>query len=141
MGERLQNSVFKVNSDEADRLRRELNTNNRLHVVELDGRNIESWNDYISEIQAKFTFPTRCNDSVDRYLDWIRDLDWLGKDGYVLIINYFDQFVRSNPNLRQEIISEFEQTVLPFWEDEVTRVVVGGKAKPFTVYLVSDSTF
>jgi hypothetical protein len=37
---------------------------------------------------------------------------------------------------KADFIDHFKDFILPFWEDEVTRVFVGGKAKSFNVYLV-----
>lgn len=136
MDEIINNLVLKTNSEEIESLKAELAIDDRLLIVELKGANIQSWEDYISEIQLKFQFPTSCLDSMDRYLDWIRDLEWLDKDGYVLIINRYSDFIKDNSKLKNEIISDFTEVILPFWQEEVQDVAVEGKAKPFMVYLV-----
>ncbi len=130
------NRVIKLNYEEFESIKFELALNRNLHIVDLIGVEIQSWEDYISEIQTKFKFPTACFDSMDRYLDWIRDLEWLGKDGYVLIINGYSDFLKENPKLKEEIISDLADVILPFWQEEVKKVVVEGEAKPFTVYLI-----
>lgn len=103
--------------------------NNKEHtfVVEINVHSIQSWKGYISEIQREFNFPTSCYDSVDRYLDWMRDLSWLEKESYIIIINNFKQFLKKDLKLKREIISDFEEIILPYWER---------KSKLFLVYLV-----
>ncbi|MNP65100.1 hypothetical protein D3C76_1606630 [compost metagenome] len=77
-----------------------------------------------------------CDDSIDRYLDWIRDLDWLDSEGYVLIIKNYSSFMKADPNMKKQMISLFVDTILPYWEEEVKHVMVDGQPKRFMVYLV-----
>lgn len=136
MREVINNMVLTVNSKDMETIKKKLESNDRVLVVELDGINIHSWKDYILEIQSKFSFPTPCFDSVDRYLDWMRDLGWLDMEEFALIINHFSAFVKNDPELKSKIVSDFIDVIIPFWQDEVKEVVVEGKAKPFMVYLV-----
>jgi len=39
-------------------------------------------------------------------------------------------------NFKNNLINGYKETILPFWEEEVERVVVGGTPKSFKVYLV-----
>jgi hypothetical protein len=136
MSNTIKNTINIINSRDLKVLKEKLQVNNRSFVVELDGIKIQSWVDYISEIQSKFRFPSSCIDSVDRYLDWIRDLEWLEQEEFAIIINKFKDFCKDNPKTRNEIIQEFEETILPFWQEDVKNVVVGGSPKSFMVYLV-----
>jgi hypothetical protein len=126
-----------INTNDYFLLKERSKENDHLFFAILDGKDINSANDYIEQIQTKFKFPTSCIDNWDGYLDWIRDLDWLEKEEYILVIINFSQFLRDDIDLKKEIISDFEDTILPFWEEEVERVVVDGKPKPFNVYLVN----
>jgi hypothetical protein len=130
------NKILEVSSEDINSIRKQLISDDRAHFVELNGADIQSWEDYVSEVQAKFRFPTSCLDSVDRYLDWMRDLGWLEKDKYTLVINDFRLFLQNKSELKNEIISDFTDIILPFWREEIEEVVVEGKAKPFMIYLV-----
>jgi len=44
--------------------------------------------------------------------------------------------VKDNLEMRDKVIEDFVNIILPFWEEEVGRVMVGGYPKPFDVYLV-----
>ncbi|HBE78198.1 MAG TPA: hypothetical protein DDW65_10515 [Firmicutes bacterium] len=136
MSEEIKNIIQYITNKDLVSIKMKLKSNDKIHIVELDGTYIKSWEDYICEIQNRFKFPTSCLDSVDRYLDWMRDLEWLDKEEFVLIINHFNDFCNDNPKIKEEIISDYENVILPFWQDEVKNVVVDGKAKHFLVYLV-----
>lgn len=132
----VKNTILFINKETLEKLKEQYHDRYTTHVVELKGEEIHNWSDYITEVQSKFEFPSDCLDSVDRYLDWIRDLSWLKKDEYVLIINNYSMFMKNNDHLRNQIIEDFTDLILPFWEEEVKQVVVKGKAKPFMIYLV-----
>ncbi|WP_019555607.1 barstar family protein [Propionispira raffinosivorans] len=106
-----------------------------LYIAEINGNDIQNLHDYLNVVNRVFKFPIPAR-GLDGYLDWMTDLDWLKKEGYVLIINYFGSFLKNDPNLKSKILSTFIDNILPFWQDEVTRVVVEGKTKSFTVYLI-----
>lgn len=136
MKEGFKNSIERIFNNDFRPIKEEILRNPDAFLVEIDGSSIQSWEDYIREIEKKFRFPTTCIDNVDRYLDWIRDLSWLEKEEYVLVIYNSNLFLKKNLNLKNEIIMYFNEAVLPFWQSEVEKVVVEGKAKPFMVYLV-----
>ena len=71
----MQNKFIHVNAMEAERIRQDIMSINGLLLAELQGNDIQSWEEFIGKIEDTFKFPTTCIDSVDRYLDWIRDLD------------------------------------------------------------------
>lgn len=131
------NQVLVVSIEKIEVLKAELISNNAVCLIEIDGNHIQSWEDYISVIQDKFGFPTSCLDSVDRYLDWMRDLEWLGKQEYHLIITNYGMLLKHNSKLKSQIIEDFQNIILPFWQNDVEEVVVEGKAKSFMVYLVA----
>ncbi len=136
MNEHFTNSIQVVKNEELAQIMSNKMRKEQIFYVELDGNEIETGNDYLSHIETKFKFPTSCINNWDGYLDWIRDLSWLEKEEYILVINHFSKFLCRDVILKNEIISQFEDTILPFWQEEVERVVVEGKAKPFLVYLV-----
>ncbi|XRG79820.1 barstar family protein [Rossellomorea sp. GAMAL-10_SWC] len=132
----IKNKIYKITSSEISQIKKEMIHDPSLFLVEMDGEKIHTWEEYIVQIERKFEFPTTCIDSMDRYLDWIRDLDWIEKDSFVIVIYNYNDFFSSELELKNKIINGFKDTILPFWEEEVERVVVEGKAKSFKVYLV-----
>lgn len=135
MGE-FTNKVQVITNDFFKSINNELFHEKNALIVELDGFGIQSWRDFAIAMQHKFSFPSSCLDSIDRYLDWMRDLTWLNHEKIILVIHNFKFFLKDDQYLKNEIISDFNDIILPFWEQEVEEVVINGKAKPFMVYLI-----
>lgn len=131
----IKNEIKFINSKDLELLKSKLMRDNKAFVVELDGNKIQSWNGYVLAVQSKFNFPTSCTDSVDRYLDWIRDLEWLEQERFIIIINYFGEFLQKNASLKDEIMQDFEEIILPYWKNEVIEDVSGGEPRSFMVYV------
>jgi len=134
----MRNKIYHVKIEDAEKIAREAKLSTKLLLMELWGKEIQSWEDYVNKLDEYVSFPTSCVNGiygVNRYHDWIRDLDWLGKDGYVLIIYDYEAFLEQTPSLKEKIMRDFSDLILPWWEEEVERCVVGGRAKPFNIYL------
>jgi hypothetical protein len=117
-------------------IRTKLDKDDSIFVGVLDGENIQSERDFLLAMSETFRFPIVAI-SVDGYLDWIRDLDWLNKDSYALIIENYGNFIRKRSDVKHKLSVElFTRTIFPHWDEDVTRVTVGGRVKPFYVYLV-----
>ena len=117
------------------------------YIAEIDGNNIYSLEDYMNEIIKAFKFPDgmfKNINSFDSYLDWMTDLSWLyGKEGvdknikgFALFIYNFDQMMMSTSEIKKEIMDCFNDSIIPFWAEEVVHVVVGGKTKIFDIFVV-----
>ena len=104
-------------------------------VVELDGESIQTWEQYILTIEEQMRFPTTCFNNIARYNDWICDLEWLGKEGYLIVIYNFSKFMKNNDTIKEIILNGFEKFILPWWQSEVEECSPG-KITPFNVYLV-----
>ena len=132
----IKNTICHVEKAMASEIVQAAKMKHQTFLVELDGSEIQSWEDYIIRVETLMRFPTTCVDNIDRYLDWIRDLSWLNCEGYILIIYHFDQFLSRDSRIKTIIMESFESTVLPWWQSEIEQFQVEGKAKPFNVYLV-----
>lgn len=131
----MENKIYQINTNEAKIIKEKYQSQQDIYIAELDGKNLRSWSDYISEIQEIFHFPTK-ETNMNAYLDWMDDLSWLNKEGYVLFLYNFKDFLKNDTNLRKEILEMFTYNILPWWQNDVELYVVDGKAKPFNVYLV-----
>jgi hypothetical protein len=135
MSLKFDNKIVNISSTEYNDLKKSVSEDDRILLAELDGRFIKTLGDYLHEIETKFDFPESCDENLNIYFDWIRDLDWLAKDGYTLIINNYKDFLQTSPTTKQMIIDDFREIILPWWQSEVEKHS-GAKAKPFMVYLV-----
>lgn len=125
-------------------------------LVEINGLEIQSEQEWLYAISESFHFPvfskkekkyinwykgfnkspTDLKINWNIYDDWMTDLDWLGKEAYMIIIYNYYQLLSKYPESKLYIINNFKNMILPWWEKDVVDCVVGGKTKPFNVYLV-----
>lgn len=97
--------------------------------IQLDGLLIKNYSDFIKEIQRKMYFPRDCEGSIDRYLDWMRDLSWIQSDTICIQILNSKYFMEENPVDRKNVLEDFHDTIIPFWKYEAEIVIVGGKKR------------
>ena len=110
--------------------------NDTLRVI-VDGQNIHTKEEFIKELETLFEFPRPCEGSMDRFLDWIRDLSWFNYRKIELIIKNQKDFLSTDLKTREHILDLFLELILPHWDEDVLYTVVGGKRKEFIVYLVN----
>ena len=132
----MKNEMKRININEWNQIYQQLKKKQNVWIAEIDGSKVPTWEDYAHEIEKVFRFPTPCDKSMDSYLDWIRDLSWIDDQEFVLIIRNFSLFLKDDLTTKNEIIDDFKEIILPWWETEVEQCVVGGKAKPFNIYLI-----
>ena len=132
----MKNEMKRININEWKQIYQQLKKKQNVWIAEIDGSKVPTWEDYAHEIEKVFRFPTPCDKSMDSYLDWIRDLSWIDDQEFVLIIRNFSLFLKDDLTTKNEIIDDFKEIILPWWETEVEQCVVGGKAKPFNIYLI-----
>ena len=131
----IKNNISYISQLEAETIKKSLSKD--VFVVEMDGERIQSSEDYLELAWLAFKFPYPDEEpSWDGYNDWISDLTWIDADGFALFIHNFTKFMKKDYREKAAFVEHFRDFILPFWEDEVTKVFVGGKAKPFNVYLV-----
>ncbi len=97
--------------------------------ITVDASKIGSYKDYIDIIQTELDFPRDCEGNIDRYLDWIRDLDWLPFESYVFTLTNSRDLECRNAPLLKEITDDFNDIIIPFWDHEAPDCIVGGTRK------------
>lgn len=105
-------------------------------VVCIDGRQIGNYHDFINVMQREFHFPRDCCGSIDRYLDWMRDLSWITENEIIIRIEYALAFMRSNPQEKQLILDDINDIIMPFWEQDAANVIVDGVRKSCRLLLI-----
>lgn len=131
----MKNNIYSVSSKEMVEIKKKLESDKKLFLAEINGENAQKLQDYLDIISKLFQFPIPAR-GLDGYNDWMRDLEWLDKDGYVLVIHNFEDFLCQDVLKKSLVINGFSNTILPFWEEEVKHVVADGQPKPFIIYLV-----
>lgn len=125
----------------------------KYYFVEIDGKMIQSENDWLYTMAEKFHFPVDDGQkniywfkgafeyprkyfmNWNRFQDWITDLEWLNTDSVILVIYNYKYFMEKYPEAKTYIVNDLENT-LNFWEN-AEKYIVGGQRKDFNVYIVS----
>ncbi|NUF26965.1 barstar family protein [Gilliamella sp. ESL0254] len=135
----MKNQIIHINKEQENQYIEKLNFKN-YYIAKIDGSIISTTNDYMNAIIVAFQFPSGIfsnTTSIDAYNDWMRDLTWIDQyDGYILVIENFTKMMSCYPKEKDQILNEFDETIFPFWAEEVTHTVVEGKTKGFIVLLV-----
>lgn len=130
----MQNKIHYLTAEEYDKITFDEST----RVVVLDGSELQTWDAYAKNISEKFKFPySEYELNYYGYVDWMTDLSWISENKYVVVIKHFSDFMKNDLNEKEDILCSFSDEILPFWEEEVERVVVGGKKTQFNVYCVN----
>ena len=133
----MNNLIFNITKEEINKIKSE--SKDKVFIAEIDGDKINCWEDYWAAMSKLFSFPelpAYMKPDYHSYYDIMTDLSWIDTDSIILIINKFTLFLKGEHALKDDIIKDFKDYLLPFWAEEVERTVVGGKTKSFCVYLV-----
>lgn len=128
-------NLYTVSFNEMEEIKAELAKKESVYIGEIDGKKIKNRQDYYYYVSIAFKFST-VPTNINAYVDCLSDLTWLNKEEYILIINNYSLFMKRKKRDKKLIIDTFKEYVFYYWDEEVSRVTVGGYPKPFTVYLV-----
>lgn len=135
------NALYRMTTEEFEK-RKILYRFNDVKYVVMDGKGIETYEQYFDELWKAFGFSKLPKDWKKDYYsedDFMTEMDELPEDKYVFIIKNYNDFLSNNSKVKKRIENHYENYLLPFWDEEVERVVVEGKRKDFDIYLVSNS--
>jgi len=131
----MKNNIYSISESEVSEKVKQL-INENIFIAELHGKDIQSNTDYLSAVWKAFQMPEDEEPHWPGHDDWIRDLDWLNSSGYAVFISDYDEFLKKDRDAKEYVMKSYRDVILPFWEDEVEKVVMGGVAKSFQVYLI-----
>ena len=133
---REENNMNKIETVNIEYLNDLVNRNNsNCHIAIIDGKENKDWDSYIKTIRKIYRFPT-IEDNYDGYLDWMTDLSWLGADSFILIFFNYDELLSNDLVCRKIILDKFSDYILPWWDGEVEKYMVGGEKKDFNIFIV-----
>lgn len=134
----MNNKIVYVTKNEAKLIKADAVQNGEIYFAEIDGAGINAEEDYVRAMADAFAFPHKLPEmKLGWYNDYINDLMWIEQKKIVLIINNYDLMLVGNPKLKNDIMADFEEIILPWWEEEVIGHMVGGVPRKFLVYLES----
>ena len=132
----MNNKIVYVTKNEAQLIKADAVQNREIYFAEIDGAEIKAEEDYVRAMAEAFAFPHKLHEmKLVWYNDYINDLMWIEQKEIVLIINNYDLMLVDNLKLKNDIMADFEEIILPWWEEEVVGHMVGGVPRKFLVYL------
>lgn len=107
-----------------------------MFCIQLDGKEIKNYQDFILEMQKKMYFPRDCQGNIDRYLDWMRDLSWIQSETICIQILNSNYLMTGNATDRKKTLDDFNRIIIPFWKYDAESFIVGGKKKNVILKLI-----
>nr|MCR5187192.1 barstar family protein [Clostridia bacterium] len=109
---------------------------NAFQIIIIDGHSIIDKTAFFREMELKFQFPGTCKNKFSRFDDWMTDLSWLPEhQGICIVINNYANFLSQDPSFKRNVMNDFEENILPFWEEKVLKCVKDGKQRQFDIIL------
>jgi len=105
-------------------------------VAIFDGKQIQNKEELLSFLEKTVGLPDANNWSS--ITDWLTDLSWIKAEEYSFIFENYDSFLKDDLFSKDLFLEILEEDVLPWWESDVEKHVVGGKVKSFQVYIVEN---
>ena len=105
-------------------------------VAFFDGKQIQNKEELFHFLEKIVGLPDANNWSS--ITDWLTDLSWIKAKEYSFIFENYDSFLKDDLSSKDLFLEILEEDVLPWWESEVEKHVVGGKVKSFQVYIVKN---
>ena len=134
----MRNKIIKVTREEYNNIKSKIDLKETC-LVEINGRKIPNENSFFDDIEELYNFRT-LNGTWGRnwsaFDDLMTDLDWIEYDKHIMAIHSYGLLFSDEPEAKIILMKYLKDSILPFWEEDVLNIVVGGKRKEFTVYLI-----
>lgn len=132
----MDNKIIYVTKDEAKIIEKDAIENDNTYFVKIDGSKIKTEEQYVKAMMKGFAFPHDLPEfSISWYNDYITDLMWVEQKEISLLIRNYDLMLDSNVKIKKNIMADFEEIILPWWEGDVVGHMVGGVPRKFLIYL------
>ena len=134
------NKLYKMTAKEFEEKKILYKHSDTKYIV-MDGSGITTYEEYFDRLWQAFGFsdlPEGWKKDYHSEYDFMTDSDELPYDKYIFIIKSYNELFKDNQFEKTNLEDTYINYLLPFWDEEVERVVVEGKRKDFNIYLVSN---
>ena len=105
-------------------------------VILFDGKKIRNKNELFSFLEETMGLPD--SDNWSSLIDWLTDLSWLKADKYAFVFDNYNSFLEDDLVSKELFLEILKEDVLPWWENDAKKYVVGGVSKSFQVYIIKN---
>lgn len=124
-----------VSKDKISEIVNKYKDNTNVFMLILNGRLINDKNSYINILKKKLNISLPFWNNWDAYIEILEDsYTYYNKEEIVIIIEDYDCFSNKDLGLKRKIEEFFDIDILPFFEDEIEKCVVGGKKTKYNIY-------
>ncbi len=105
-------------------------------VILFDGKKIRNKNELFRFLKETMDLPD--SENWSSIIDWLTDLSWLKVDKYAFVFDNYNSFLADDLVSKELFLEILKEDVLPWWENDAKKYVVGGVAKSFQVYIIKN---
>lgn len=129
------NKIIKIANHELNEYKEKINA---AYIVELDGKKIKNWNDYINLTTPLFKIQN-LEYGYNQHIDNMSDRDYYLKvNSILLIVHNYDEFMKSNRKDKMLFEEAYREDILPWYDSEIVECRVEGKRVDFNVLLIEN---
>lgn len=121
------NKLYKMTKEEFEQKKILYQFDDVKYIV-MDGAGIETYEQHFDKLWEVFSFGKIPEDWEK---DYHTEYDFLPEEKYTVIIKNYDKFMNNNKWEKENLEDTYENYLLPFWDEEVERIVKEGKRKDF----------
>lgn len=132
----MNNRIIYIAKEESEEVRFFAKKCKNVFFSEIDGAKIQSGENFVQALSKAFSFFDKIPMATLEWCnDYLCDLEWITQESIILLISDFDVMLSNAPKTKENIIKNFEEIILPWWEGDIIGHMVGGIPKKFLVYL------
>lgn len=129
------NNIQNVSKNQMEDILKFLKNNKSTFIAEIKGKEIQTQKALSIAINKVFGYYIPFND-INGWINWIRNIDWLKKDNYVLIIYNYEDFMSKDLEIKKTIKKHFECITIPWWNAGLEDYEEHKEYKAFNIYIV-----
>ncbi len=129
----MKNKIYVTTEEKFEKKFRKKELRKNSFIVEINGSEIQTWDAFLEKMSEAFDLPSPPN--ANAYLDYMQDMDYIKWESTCIVIKEYSQLIKDDPHMKEIVINDFSECILPWWEGEIIGHMVGGKPQRFVLYL------
>ena len=129
------NEILKISINEVSKYKEKYKD---VYIVELDGKEIKNWNDYIN-LAIKFFKLEWLEYDANQHVDNMTSIELvLDYTSFLLIVYNYNEFMNRSKKDKMLFEEAYREDLLPWYDSEIVKCKVEGKRVDFNVLLIED---
>ena len=104
-------------------------------IISIDGAKAKTEDSFLTQIYDRLFFSDPEYMNWDAYIDWMKDLSWISENRITIFVYNWTDFLSSSSRIDKEtFISDYEDDIFQFWEEEMLNDPDDEKIKQIKVF-------